>query len=298
MKVVVAGASGLIGRALVAALRSDRCAVVRLVRGAPDGADAMAWDPAGGLVPPEALEDADAVVNLAGSNVAAGRWTDARLREIRRSRLDATSAIAAALSRAPRRPRVLVNASAVGYYGDRGNEILTEDSAPGTGFLAEVCKDWESAARAAESSGVRVVCLRFGVVLAGGGGALERMLPVFRAGAGGRLGSGRQWMSWIALADAVGVIRVALRDGRLAGPVNAVSPGAATNAVFTEKLAGVLRRSALVPVPEFALSLAFGKMARELLLSSAHAEPRRLVEAGYDFREPELEAALRQAVAK
>jgi len=286
MRIAVAGASGLIGQALVAALQAEGCEVTRMAR------------PATGRAAAEAIADADAVVNLAGSSIAGGRWTEAVRSEIRQSRIETTGAIAAALSRAPRPNRILVNASAVGYYGDRGNEILTEDSSRGTGFLAELCGEWESAARAAEPAGVRVVCVRFGIVLASGGGALARMLPVFRVGAGGRLGSGKQWVSWIGLADAVGVILLALRDSGMAGPVNAVAPGAATNAVFTEKLGRVLGRPAPFPVPEFALTLALGQMARELLLSSAHAEPRRLAGAGFEFREPELEGALRQAVAR
>jgi len=298
MKIVVAGASGLIGHALVAALRSDGCTVVRLVRRPARERDEFAWDPATGQVPAEAMSAADAVVNLAGAAISSGRWSAARLRDIRGSRLDATVALASAIGGAPRRPGVFVNASAIGYYGDRGNEILSEESAPGKGFLAELCRDWESAARAADGSGTRVVCLRFGVVLAREGGVLSRMLPVFRAGAGGRLGAGTQWMSWIGLDDAVGVIRLALRDARMAGPVNAVAPDAATNALFTATLGRVLRRPTMLSVPEAALRLAFGQMARELLLASARVEPRRLLEAGYVFRSPRLEDALRQAVAR
>jgi len=296
MNIVVAGASGMIGRALVGHLRGAGHAVVRLVRREPANADERPWNPVDRVVPAE-VAAADAVVNLSGADIAGARWTAHRRAVLRMSRLDATLALASALRAAPRR-RVLVNASAVGFYGDGGDAWLTEASPSGEGLLAGICRDWEDAAHTAEGDGTRVVCVRFGVVLAAQGGALRRLLPLFRLGVGGRLGSGRQWMSWIALADAVGALAWAVEREGVAGPLNAVAPEAVTNATFTATLARVLHRPAFLPVPAAALRLAFGQMAQETLLAGARVEPEVLRASGYPFRFPRLEDALVAAVAR
>jgi len=252
--------------------------VVRLVRREPANADERPWNPVDRVVPAE-VAAADAVVNLSGADIAGARWTAHRRAVLRMSRLDATLALASALRAAPRR-RVLVNASAVGFYGDGGDAWLTEASPSGEGLLAGICRDWEDAAHTAE------------------GGALRRLLPLFRLGVGGRLGSGRQWMSWIALADAVGALAWAVEREGVAGPLNAVAPEAVTNATFTATLARVLHRPAFLPVPAAALRLAFGQMAQETLLAGARVEPEVLRASGYPFRFPRLEDALVAAVAR
>jgi len=265
------------------------------VRHAPKGADEVRWDPARGEVDAAALEGVDAVVNLAGENVGE-RWTAERKRRIRQSRVDGTLALARALAGLSARPKVLVNASAVGIYGDRGDERVDEMSAPGGGFLAEVVREWEAATEPASAAGIRVVMPRMGVVLSRRGGMLAKLLTPFRLGAGGTMGSGRQWVSWISLTDAVDVLYLALVDDRLSGPVNAVA-GAVTNEEFTRTMARVVNRPALVPVPAFALKLAFGEMAEETILASQRADHRRLTQLGYSFAQPELEAALRATLA-
>jgi len=290
VRVAVAGASGLLGTALVRRLAADGHTVLRLVRRAPRGAGEVRWDPAAGVVDAAALEGVDAVVNLAGENVGE-RWSAERKARIRASRADATRLLATALAGLERKPRVLVNASAVGIYGDRGDERLDETSAPGGGFLAEVVRDWEAATEPASAAGIRVVLPRFGVVLSARGGALAKMLTPFKLGAGGPMGSGSQWMSWISMDDAVALMELAIHDERLAGPVNAVA-GAVTNHQFARTLGGVLRRPALLPVPAFALRLAFGEMADETILASQRAEPRALTQLGYSFIHPELEGAI------
>jgi uncharacterized protein (TIGR01777 family) len=295
IRVAVAGASGLLGSALVRGLAADGHAVLRLVRRAPRGADEIRWDPAAGTVDAAALEGVDAVVNLAGENVAE-RWTEARKARIRASRAGATRLLATTLAGLRRKPRVLVNASAVGLYGDRGEERLDETSAPGGGFLAEVVREWEAATEPASAAGIRVVLPRFGVVLSARGGALARLLTPFRLGAGGPIGGGSQWMSWISLDDAVALMELAIHDERFSGPVNAVA-GAVTNRQFVHTLGHVLNRPAIVPVPGFALKLAFGDMAEETILASQRTEPRALTQLGYSFIHPELEGALRAAVA-
>ncbi len=293
MRVLVSGASGLIGKALTATLvgRGDR--VIRLVRRPPVGLDEVAWDPKQGSFDRSCAEGADAVVHLAGEGVGSGRWSAKRKAEIRSSRVDGTRLLAEGLSRLETPPRVLVVASAVGFYGSGGDQEKTEKSPPGGGFLSEVCQAWEAAAELAVASGIRVVQLRLGLVLSATGGALSQMLTPFRLGLGGRLGDGRQWTSWTTIDDVVRIVEEALDDHRLRGPVNAVSPEPVTNADFTRTLARVLRRPALLPVPSFALRLAFGEMADELLLSGSRVVPKVLEEAGFQFAYPELEGALR-----
>lgn len=299
MNVAITGSTGLLGAALVPRLTSGNHGVVRLVRGTPataSGERVARWDPDTGAVEP-GLDGVDAVVHLAGESVAGGRWTEARKRRIRESRVGATRRLCETLARQPAPPRVLVCASAIGYYGDRGDEVLREESAPGTGFLPTVCREWEAAAEPAARRGIRVVHLRIGLVLSPKGGALAAMLPVFRLGLGGPVGSGAQWMSWIGMDDTLGAILHALMNEALAGPVNLVAPAPVTNREFARTLARVLRRPAIVPFPAFAARLVFGQMADELLLASARVEPARLRATGYAFRDVTLEGALRRLLA-
>ena len=296
MKILIAGASGLVGSALVPALRRQGHEVVALVRRPVRREDEIAWNPADGELEPAVLATTDAIVNLAGENIAAGRWTAARKAALRGSRLDSTRTLARALTRAEPRPRVLVNASAVGFYGDRGDEVLTEDSPGGRGFLPELCAAWETEARAAESAGARVVRLRLGVVLAREGGALGRLLPVFRWGLGGPLGDGRAWMSWIGLDDLVRVVSAALTDPRWHGAINAVAPGPVTNGEFTAALGQCMHRPAFLPVPRRLLELVYGEMAGATLFASARVMPGRLLAGGFVFRQPTIAAALRHVI--
>ena len=298
MHVVVSGSRGLVGSALVPFLTTGGHRVTRLVRGMAAAPDETAWDPARGLVDASRLDGVDAVVHLAGENIAAGRWTPVRKAEIRRSRVDGTRNLCEVLARLPRPPKVLVSASAIGFYGDRGPETLTEASAPGTGFLTDVCREWEAATEPASRAGIRVVNLRFGMVLSPRAGALRKLLLPFRLGMGGRLGDGRQFTSWIALDDAVGAIHHTLCEESVRGPVNAAAPGPVSNAEFTRTLARVLRRPALLPVPAFAARLAFGEMADALLLAGARVMPVRLQKSGYRFRFPDLESALRHLLGR
>ena len=296
MRVAVSGSTGLIGSALVERLRREGHPVLRLVRSASDaGAGDVAWDPERGTIDAAALDGVGAVVHLAGENVGT-RWTDEKKRRIRDSRVKGTRLIAETLARQlPHRPRVLVQASATGIYGDRGDEALDEAAAPGTGFLAEVVRDWEGASGLAEAAGIRVVKLRLGVVLTAKGGALERLMLPFKMGVGGRIGTGRQWMPWISLDDAVEVVLRAIRDERLHGPVNAVA-GAVRNADFTDALARALRRPALIPVPAFGIRAVFGQMADEALLAGQRVEPARLRQIGHAFHHPTLDTALAAAL--
>lgn len=294
MKIVIAGASGLIGTAITPALRTAGHEVTRLVRRTAHAPDEVAWDPAAGTIDLAGLEGTDAAINLAGESVGSGRWTTARRERILRSRVDATRTLVQALTKLPRRPSVLLNASAIGFYGNRGDERLTEASAIGHGFLPEVCLAWETHAEGAARAGIRTVLLRFGVVLAGEGGAMARMLPLFRLGLGGRLGSGRQWMSWVGIRDVAGAIAHAVSNNRMRGPVNIVGPEQVTNREFTATLARVLHRPAVLPVPAWALRAVVGRgLADEALLASQRAVPERLRESGYAFRHATLEAALR-----
>ncbi len=294
MKVLISGASGLVGTALTDALRRTGHTVNRLVRAGGAGAPGdVGWDPITGKMELGGLEGWDGIVHLAGASIAEGRWTEPRKQVLRASRVDATRHLVNGLLGLARPPKVLVAASAVGYYGDRGDEQLTEASAPGTDFLAQLARDWEAEALRAGEKGIRTVLLRFGVILSERGGALPRMLLPFKMGVGGRLGSGRHWMSWLTLAEAVGLAQHALENAGLHGAVNAVAPSPVRNSEFTKVLGRVLRRPTLFPAPAFALKLALGEMAESLLLSSQRVIPARLQEQGYCFQHPTLEAALR-----
>ncbi len=290
LRIALSGASGLIGRALAAFLTTAGHEVVPLVRRTPPPPGAVSWDPAAGELDSTALACCDAVVHLAGENIAAGRWTQASKERIRASRVAGTRLIAETLAQMPGPPRTLIAASAVGYYGDGRGEV-DEDSPPGDGFLAEVCRQWEDACEPARRAGVRAVNLRIGVVLSASGGALARMLLPFRLGLGGRLGSGRQAMSWISLDDVVGLIHHLLFSS-LAGPINATAPHPVSNAEFTRTVARVLRRPAIFPVPAAALRLALGEMGEALLLQGVPVTPRRALADGFAFLDPTLEAAL------
>jgi len=269
--------------------------VRRLVRRDARNASEVSWNPAEHELDPRALEDVDVVVNLSGENVGQ-RWTTARRRRIRASRVDATGTLVSAIASATRKPATLINASAVGYYGDCGDTVLDEQSPAGRGFLAEVCQQWEATASVAAEQGTRVVRMRTGLVLAKQGGALARMLPPFRAGIGGRLGHGKQWMSWIALPDLVGAILFLIEHAEVSGPVNMCAPNPVRNSEFTRALGLELHRPTIVPVPRFALQLIFGQMAEETLLASQRAHPSVLATAGFQFESPSIAQALAQVM--
>lgn len=298
-RIVVSGASGLVGRALVPLLEASGNEVVRLVRRPVHGEREIFWDPAAGLLEPAALAGTTAVIHLAGENVAAGRWTAVRKAAIRESRVAGTRLLVETFRRMERPPEIFISASATGFYGrSEDDEPAGERSPQGTGFLAEVCGAWEEEARAAEALGSRVAILRFGVVLAAEGGALGRMLPVFRLGLGGRLGSGQQGMSWITREDAARAVRHVLITRHATGVFNVTAPAPVTNAEFAQTLGRVLGRPAILPVPGVALRVLFGDMADEALLSGAQAVPERLRAVGFVFRQPKLEPALRQLLGK
>lgn len=297
LRVAVTGASGLVGARLMADLRSEGHTALPMVRRPPRDGEIF-WDPQRQEVELEVLEGLDAVVHLAGESLASGTWTPERKQRIRESRVAGTRLLASALARLSRPPQALIAASAIGVYGAHGDEPLDEASPPGTGFLAEVCLAWEAAADPAREAGIRVVSLRFGMILAAEGGALPRMLPPFRMGLGGRLGSGHQVMSWVSLEDVVGAIRFAMAQESLSGPVNVTAPAPVTNREFTEVLGRVLGRPTVMAVPEAAVSVMFGEMGQALLLEGARVLPRRLQEAGYRFAYPELEGALRHALRR
>lgn len=293
MRVVVSGSSGLIGTSVVQALRARGDEVTTLVRRSPVGSGEAGWDPADGSIDTSAVEGADAVIHLAGAGIGDKRWSTSRRREIVSSRVQSTSLLARTVARLGRTPAVMVSASAVGFYGDRGGEELTEDSTPGRGFLADVCQAWEDATEPAAQAGVRVVRLRSGVVLSARGGALGRQLPLFRVGLGGRLGTGRQWLSWISLPDEVGAVLHALDVEALRGPVNATAPAPATNRDFTRALGRVLHRPTVLAVPGVALRMALGAdLASEMVLASQRVLPTRLTETGFGFDHPDLDTAL------
>jgi hypothetical protein len=292
MRIGVTGASGFVGRRLTAVLQGAGHEVLRIGRG---GDADIRWNPSRGEIDAARCSGIEAFVHLAGANVGE-RWTPERKREIRDSRVDGTALIARTAAAMQPRPQALICASAVGIYGNAGDVVLDELSPTGTDFLSEVGRAWEAAATPAREAGIRTVHLRLGVVLSRRGGALAKMVPAFLLGGGGRLGSGKQWMSWLSMDDAVAMLQFALERDDLAGAVNAVAPTPVTNAEFTETLARVLRRPALFPVPEFALNLMFGEMAQATLLASQRVVPRVLLAAGFSHRHASLESALRAAV--
>ena len=296
MRILVSGASGLVGRALTPFLEKAGHEVTPLVRGPAQ--PGVRWDPSTGIREMEAAEGFDAVVHLAGENIAQGRWNAAKKFRIRGSRVDGTRSLAASLASLSQPPGLMVCASAIGYYGDRGAISLDETASPGEGYLPEVCREWEAAAGPAASNGIRVVHLRLGVVLSPDGGALVKMLLPFKMGVGGKVGDGRQYMSWVSIDDVVGIIGHTLERDDLRGPVNAVAPDAVTNAEFTSVLARVLSRPAFFPMPAFAARLAFGEMADALLLASTRVTPARLLESGYEFQHSNLESALRHLLGR
>jgi uncharacterized protein len=298
MKVAITGATGLVGSALVPFLTAGGHDVVRLVRRAPKAKDEARWDPEAGAVDAAALEGVDAAVHLAGENIAGGRWTEARKALLRSSRLGPTRLLAETLAGLKKKPKVLVSASAIGYYGNRGDAWVTEKDAPADDFLGRLSVEWEAAAEPAREAGIRVVHPRIGVVLSPAGGALGKMLLPFKMGLGGVVGPGTQYMSWVALDDLLGVIHHLLDRADLEGPVNAAAPEPVTNAVFTKTLGRVLGRPTVAPVPAFALRLALGEMADAALLSSTRVRPERLQASGYRFRFPQLEGALRHVLGR
>ncbi|MBI2871341.1 MAG: TIGR01777 family protein [Candidatus Omnitrophica bacterium] len=299
MRILVSGTSGLVGSALVRRLEGEGHEAVRLVRHEPQpGAGEIFWNPKGESIDRAELEGLDAVVHLAGENIATGKWTQAKKDLIRDSRVRGTRLIARALGRLNRPPSVWVSASAIGFYGNRGADILTERSAVGRGYLAETCQEWEAATEQARHKGIRVVLLRIGLVLTPQGGALAKLVPPFRLGLGGPLGSGRQYMSWITLEDLVGVMLHAIKTGSIQGPLNAVSPQPVMNKEFSRVLGRVLFRPALLPAPAFMLRLLLGEFADEILLASTRVKPARLEETAYRFQHPDLEEALRHLLTK
>ena len=297
LRVAITGSSGMVGSALVSSLTADGQRVDRVVRSRPShGEEAVYWKPTEGVIEAHALEGCDAVVHLAGENIAQ-RWSAAAKRRIRDSRVDSTRLLVGALTRLKRRPSVLVSASALGIYGDRGDELLDEESELGNDFLAEVAKAWEAATRPAVQAGIRVVNTRFGIILSPSGGALEKLLTVFRLGAGGKAGSGEQWMSWVALTDVVRVIRFAIETGTLRGPVNVVAPNPVRNAEFAKTLGEVLHRPSFATVPRSMIKLVIGEMGEATILVSQRVRAAKLDAAGYAFRYQRLEEALRAEIA-
>jgi uncharacterized protein len=302
MRILVSGSTGFVGTALIPRLESEGHEVVRLVRPATRSVSGIAasktiaWDPSANSFDAAQAEGADALVHLAGASIADGRWNAVRKTLLRTSRIDATRHLITALSGLQRPPGVMVSASAIGYYGNRGDEELTESSAPGSDFLAKLCVEWESEVVRATQIGARAVMLRFGIILAGNGGALPRMALPFKLGVGGKLGSGRQWMSWLTLGEAVNMILFALTSSALAGPANAVAPAPVRNTDFTRAIAKVLHRPALFPAPGFALRLALGEMAGPLLLASQLVVPSKLAACGYKFLQTDLNLALKSAL--
>ncbi len=300
MNILVSGSTGLVGTALAAALNAAGHEVVRLVhsKSRSPSKELIGWDPDANSIDAAGLEGLDAVVHLAGESIASGRWNAVKKARIRDSRVRGTQLLCEALAHTAKPPAMLICASAIGFYGDRGDEVLTESSSGGKGFLADVCRDWEGAAEPARRKGIRVVNLRFGVILSAQGGALAKMLTPFKMGVGGIIGSGRQFMSCIALDDCVAAILHALTTNSLAGPVNVVGPTPVTNHEFTKTLGKVLHRPTIFPMPAFAARLALGEMADELLLCSNRVEPKKLQETGFQFKYPELEAALRHVLGR
>jgi len=298
MKLLISGSHGLVGKALVKSLEPQGHKTFRLVRHAPGSDSEIEWSPDRYSIALARLEGFDAVVHLAGESIASGRWDEEKKRKVRESRVKGTKLLSDALANLTRPPTTLISASAIGYYGNRGDELLTETSAPGDDFLAGVCVKWEKATELAADKGIRVVNTRFGIILDSEGGALAKMLTPFRMGVGGKIGSGKQWMSWIALDDVVGAIEYVLASEILKGPVNFVAPNPVRNAEFTKTLGRVLSRPTIFPIPAFGARLVFGEMADALLLSSQRVEPGRLKTADYQFKYSQLEAALRHVLAE
>jgi uncharacterized protein (TIGR01777 family) len=298
MKILIGGSSGLVGTALIKSLEAEGHEIFRLVRHAPNSRTEVEWSPDRYSIALARIEGFDAVVNLAGESIADGRWTDEKKRKIRESRVKGTKLLGDALANLTTPPKTFICASAIGYYGNRGDEILTEESAPGDDFLAEVCAEWEKATALATEKGIRVVNARFGIILDTAGGALKKMLPPFRAGLGGRIGNGRQWMSWITLDDVIGGLNFALANNSVHGPVNFVAPSPVTNAEFTKTLGKVLSRPTFFPIPKFGVRLAFGEMGEALLLGSQRVAPKSLTRAGYEFQSLKLEPALQAVLQK
>src|SRR5438132_2466544 len=293
MKILVAGASGLVGSVLIPSLTADGHEATCLVRSSPK-ANEIEWHPNRDQIDATRLNGFDAIINLAGEGIAEGRWTDEKKRKIRDSRVNGTHLLSEAMAKLARKPRAFLCASATGFYGDRGDELLDEESESGGGFLAGVCREWEKATEPATKAGVRVVNLRFGPILSDKGGMLAKMLTPVKLGLAGKIGSGKQFISWIAIDDVVGAIKLALKNDSLHGPVNVVAPNPVTNEAFTKMLGHVLSRPTVMAMPAFAARLAFGEMADEMLLVSQQVVPKKLEAAGYEFQYPNLEAAFRK----
>lgn len=298
MKVALTGSHGLIGTAVCKKLHADGHQVLRLVRRESKDATEISWNPQTGEVDVARLSQADALIHLAGENIANKRWNDAQKKRIRASRIGATKSLARALSECNPRPQVFISASAIGFYGDRGGEVLTETSGSGESFLANLCAEWERAALIAAEAGIRVVCARIGIGLSPDGGALAKLLPLFQLGAGGPIGAGKQWMSWIDIDDLARAIVFLLTHDQISGAVNIVAPNAVPNAIFSQVLGKVLGRPACLPAPPFALKLMLGQLADELLLSSQRVEPKVLLTSGFQFDYPDLEQSFRHLLSK
>ena len=296
MKILIAGASGLVGSALIPELESDGHEIVRLVRDTPKPGE-IEWHPNQDEIDPATIDSFDAIINLAGESIAEGRWTDEKKKRIRDSRVNGSHLISEAMAKLATKPRVFLCASATGIYGDRGDEILDEQSESGGGFLAGVCREWEKATEPASKAGVRVVNLRFGPILARAGGMLEKMLMPFKMGLGGKIGSGKQYISWVAIDDVVAAMRLALNHGSIRGPLNIVSPKPVTNEQFTRALGEALSRPTVMAMPAFAARLAFGEMADEMLLVSQRVTPKRLNHAGFTFQFSDLGDALHHYIS-
>jgi uncharacterized protein len=296
VRILVSGSHGLVGTALIKALRADGHEISRLVRRAPSREDEIEWNPDRYSIAISRIEGFDAVYHLAGESIASGRWDDEKKKKIRESRIQGTKLLSDALANLYQPPKTLISASAIGYYGNRGDELLTESSPPGNDFLADVCVEWEQATDHARDKGLRIVNTRFGIILDKEGGALAKMLTPFRMGIGGRIGDGKQWMSWIALDDVISALQFVLANESINGPINFVAPNPVRNAEFTKALGKALSRPTLFPIPAFGVRLAFGEMADALLLTSQRVEPTRLTSSGYDFMHSQIDHALRSAL--
>jgi uncharacterized protein (TIGR01777 family) len=295
MKVLIAGASGLVGSALIPVLENEGAEIRRMVRTTPRAGE-IEWHPNQDEIDPGKLEGFDVVINFAGENIAGGRWTDELKKKIHDSRVFGTHLIAEGIARLKEKPKVFLCASATGIYGDRGDETLDEQSESGGGFLAGVCREWEEATGPAIAAGVRTVNLRFGPIIAREGGMLAKMLTPFKMGMGGKVGSGKQYISWVSIDDAVNAVKLALHNDSIRGPLNIVAPKPVTNEVFTKTLGHVLSRPTALAMPAFAVRLAFGEMADEMLLVSQCVIPKKLNDAGFEFQQPELEDAFRKNI--